>query len=349
MVLGLAFSLLGIEFRLAHPERWPWLVASLLAVALLAYGAFRRKRTMAALAATPELRKVLAPRASQGRWLLGGGLAVAALALFSLGLLRPQIGEREVSVTRRGIDVIVAVDASRSMHARDVLPSRLERAKLELASFIDRLAGDRVGLVAFAGEAFVQCPLTHDYAAAKLFLRAIDPEAIPSQGTAIASALRTAKEMFEAAADGAKSRVVLLLSDGEDHSGQVEAATRSLAEAGIRVYALGIGSAAGSPIPILDSEGRVVSYRKDRQGRTVISRLEDRQLQAIAEATGGRYFLADGGDLGMGAIAAELARLEKSEREGRLAMQWEEAYHLLLAPALALLFLAAFVSEGRRR
>src|SRR5690606_27412196 len=111
--------------------------------------------------------------------------------------------------------LIVAVDASRSMHARDVLPSRLARAKLELASFIDRLAGDRVGLVAFAGEAFVQCPLTHDYAAAKLFLRAIEPEAMPSQGTAIASALRTAEAMFEAAEEGAKSRVVLLLSDGE--------------------------------------------------------------------------------------------------------------------------------------
>lgn len=349
MLFGLAFSLLGIDFRLAHPERLPWLIAPLLALALLAHGVWRRERTLASLAPTGALRALLAPRVSHSRWILRGGLAIAAMSLFCVALLGPQIGEREVSVKRQGIDLIVAVDASRSMHARDVLPSRLARAKLELASFIDRLAGDRVGLVAFAGEAFVQCPLTHDYAAAKLFLRAIEPEAMPSQGTAIASALRTAEAMFEAAEEGAKSRVVLLLSDGEDHSGQVEAATRSLAEKGIRVYVLGIGTAAGSPIPILDAAGEVVSYRKDRQGQTVISRLEDRQLRSIAETTGGRYLPAAAGDLGMAAIASELARLEKTEREGQLALQWEEAYHFVLAPGLALLFLAGVVAEGRRR
>lgn len=349
MFSGETFAILGIEMRLGDVGRLPWALALLLALLAIAYGIARRRHALEALSASPSLRRLLAPRASLARTVGRAALAFVAMSLFFLALLRPQIGQREVAVQRRGIDLVVAVDASRSMHARDVLPSRLARAKLELASLIDRLAGDRVGLVAFAGESFVQCPLTHDYAAAKLFLRAIDPEAMPSQGTAIASALRTAEAMFEAAEDGAKSRVVLLLSDGEDHSGQVEAVGRQLAEKGIRVYALGVGTSAGSPIPILDAAGEVVSYRKDRQGETVISRLEDAQLRALAERTGGKYFAVRSGDLGMAAIAAELQKLEKTERESHLARQWDEAYHFFLAPGLLLLGLAAAIPERRRK
>lgn len=348
MVVGAAISLWGMEMRLADPGVWPWSLALLLTLAALAHGLARRERAHRSLSASPSLRRLLVPQASRGRAILRGALAFAAISLFFVALLRPQFGQREVTVKRRGIDLVVAVDASHSMHARDVLPSRLSRAKLELSSLIDRLAGDRVGLVAFAGESFVQCPLTHDYAAAKLFLRAIDPAHMPSQGTAIASALRSAEAMFEAAEDGAKSRVILLLTDGEDHSGQVEAAGRELAEKGIRVFALGVGSAAGSPIPILDAAGEVVAYRKDRQGKTVISRLQDGQLRALAETTGGKYFSVESVDLGMAAIAAELQKLEKTEREGQLAREWEEAYVFFLAPGLLLLALAAAIPERRR-
>lgn len=346
---ALTLSLGDLELRLAHPERWPWLALALVAVVFVAWELGMRRRALARLSGSEELRRLVVPHLAPGRGIVRASLLVVGVALLGLALLRPQLGQREVAVKRRGIDLVVAVDASHSMQARDVLPSRLARAKLELSSFIDRLAGDRVGLVAFAGEAFVQCPLTHDYAAAKLFLRAIDPEAMPSQGTAIARALETAGAMFEAAEDGARSRVVLLLTDGEDHSGRLEAAVRSLAEKGIRVYALGVGTGAGSPIPILDAEGNVVSYRKDRVGRTVVSRLEEGQLRRIAEATGGRYVAASGSDLGMATIAEELDRLEKTEREGHLALRWDEVYHLLLAPALALLFLSALLPERRGR
>jgi Ca-activated chloride channel family protein len=344
---ALTLSLWDLELRLAHPERWPWLALALLAAALVAWETGMRRRALRRLTRSEELRRLAVPHLAPGLGIVRASLVVLGVALLGLALLRPQLGQREVAVKRRGIDLVVAVDASHSMQARDVLPSRLARAKLELSSLIDRLTGDRVGLVAFAGEAFVQCPLTHDYAAAKLFLRAIDPEAMPSQGTAIGRALETAAAMFEAAEDGARSRVVLLLTDGEDHSGRLDAAVRSLAEKGIRVYALGVGTGAGSPIPILDAEGNVVSYRKDRAGRTVVSRLEEDQLRRIAEATGGRYVAASGSDLGMAAIADELDRLEKTEREGHLALRWDEVYHYVLAPALALLFLAALLSERR--
>lgn len=346
---ALALSLWGLELRLAHPERWPYLAGACVALALAVWELARQKRARTRLAGTEELRRRIVTGLSPGLRTLRAVLFAFGLLFAAAALLRPQLGQREVAVKRRGIDLVVAVDASHSMQARDVLPSRLARAKLELSALIDRLAGDRIGLVAFAGEAFVQCPLTHDYAAAKLFLRAIDPEAMPSQGTAIARALETAAAMFEAAEDGARSRAILLLTDGEDHSGRLDAAVRSLAEKGIRVYALGLGTGAGAPIPILDAEGNVVAYRKDRAGRTVISRLEEDQLRRIAKATGGRYLAARGSDLGMAEIHAELDRLEKTEREGHLALRWEEAYHFLLGPALVLLFAAALLPERRAR
>jgi len=346
---ALDLSVWGFDLRLAHPERWPYLVAALAAAALAAWEVARQRRARRNLAGTEELRRRVVERFSTGRKALRASLFAVGLLLACAALLRPQLGQREVAVKRRGIDLVVAVDASHSMQARDVLPSRLARAKLELAALVDRLAGDRIGLVAFAGEAFVQCPLTHDYAAAKLFLRAIDPEAMPSQGTAIARALETAAAMFEATEDGARSRAILLLTDGEDHSGRIDAAVRLLVDRGIRVYALGLGTGAGAPIPILDADGNVVAYRKDRAGRTVISRLEEDQLRRIAEETGGRYVAARGSDLGMAEIHAELERLEKTEREGHLAMRWDEAYHVLLAPAFLLLLASALWPERRAR
>ncbi|HLV61563.1 MAG TPA: VWA domain-containing protein [Fredinandcohnia sp.] len=345
---AVAFSLLGIEMRLAEAGRWPWALAVVLALLAFLHGLARRERMLRDLTAVPALRARIVPGLAPGRGVLRGALALAALAAIFVALLRPQVGQREVTVKRRGIDIVVALDASRSMLARDVLPSRLARAKLELSQLVDRLQGDRIGIVVFAGEAFVQCPLTHDYAAAKLFLRAVDPEAMPSQGTAIAGALRAAEAMFDAAEDGARSRVVLLLTDGEDHSGRLDAAVRALADKGIRVYALGIGTAAGSPIPVLDASGEVVGYRKDRQGQMVISRLEDGQLRALAERTGGIYAAVSSGDLGMGAILAELRKLERTEREGQLALQWDEAFGIFLAPALLLLALASWIPERRR-
>lgn len=346
---ALHLSLLGVELRLAHPERWPWSLGAVVVGLVVGTAFLRRRRGLLLLTASGPLRDLVAPTASTSRWLLRRAASLLALALLSLALLRPQLGEKEVMVERRGIDLVVAVDASRSMLARDVLPSRLERAKLELASLIDGLRGDRVGIVVFAGEAFVQCPLTYDRGAAKLFLRAIDPGTMPSQGTAIGKALETAGALFQASEGVAKSRVVLLLSDGEDHSGSVERAAASLAEQGVRVYALGIGSEAGTPIPILDAEGRVQGYQKDRRGRTVVSRREDDQLERIAAKTGGRFFAASGGGLGVGEILGELSRLETTEREGRLALEWEEAYHLLALPGLILLVLGAGWTEGRRR
>lgn len=342
-------SLLGYSVQIARPDRWPLLVAVVAAGLLVVWGLWARRRAIARVAQDPRLREKVVPGASLSRGALAGALSVGGLALLAIALLQPQAGERQQQVKRSGIDLVVAIDASRSMQARDVLPSRLERAKLELSQLIDKLKGDRVGIVVFAGQAFVQCPLTSDYGAAKLFLRAIDPEAIPSQGTAIAEALSTAGSMLENADRGAKTRVVLLLTDGEDHEGDVDAAASKLEEGGVRVFSLGIGSTEGTPVPLLDPDGNVSGYLKDRSGNTVMTKLEEDQLRKIADETGGRYVAARGGDIGMGEVFAELDRLEKSEFESRLGIQYDEIWHWFGFPGFALLVLGALVREGRRR
>jgi Ca-activated chloride channel family protein len=345
----LPFDILGIPAQLARPDRWPLLLLVLVAASLAAYSLWSRRRTLLQLAATPRLLEKVAPGASIGGPLGRALLSLGGLLLIGLALLEPQLGQRNEKVQRQGIDLVVAIDASRSMLARDVLPSRLERARLELAQLIDRLQGDRVGLVVFAGQAFVQCPLTSDYGAAKLFLRAVDPGSMPAQGTALADALQTAGTMLQSADRGAKTKVVLLLSDGEDHEGDVDGAAEALRAQGVRVFALGVGSAEGTPVPVLDERGDVRSYLRDRGGNPVVTRLEEAQLRRVAEITGGSYLAARGGDLGMGEVYAALDALEKSEFESHLAMRWGDAWYWLGFPGFALLLLGAVIPAGRRR
>ena len=345
----LAFDILGMPAQLARPDRWPLLVLVCVAALLVAWSLLRRRSALARLASTPRLLEKVAPGASLGGPLLRGALSVGGLLLLGLALLQPQLGKANEKVQRKGIDLVVAIDASRSMLARDVLPSRLERVRLELGGLIDRLSGDRIGFVTFAGQAFVQCPLTSDYGAAKLFLRAVDPDAMPAQGTALAQALQTAGQMLRSADRGAKTKVVLLLSDGEDHEGDVVAAAEALKEDGVRVFSLGVGSKEGTPVPILGPDGRVQSYLRDRSGQPVVSRLEEKQLREIAAITGGVYVPARGGDLGMGEVFAALDALEKSAFESHHAVKWGDVWAWLGFPGFALLVLGALVPEGRRR
>ncbi len=272
-----------------------------------------------------------------------------SLLLFALALAQPQCGSRAELTKRRGIDVVVALDASKSMRARDVLPSRLDRAKLELSTLLDELKGDRVAIVAFAGEAFIQCPLTSDYAAAKLFLRAIDPDQMQEGGTNIGAALQTAKQVLDGADRGAKDRVVVLLSDGEDLSGEVGEATEALKAAGIKVFTVGIGNAGGEPIPVLDKQGDRTGYLKDPStGQTVLSRLDEAGLEAIAQATGGEYFHRTGA-VAVPEVAARIDRLQKSELESRITVRYDERFQAFLLPGLVLLVLGMLVGARWQR
>jgi Ca-activated chloride channel family protein len=329
-------QVLGEPLRLAAP-RALWLLAlAALALALGLWGLARRRAALRELAGALAAR--VAPGAGAARPAARLGLGSAGLALLALALARPQCGTR-VELTRRyGMDLVVALDVSRSMLARDEKPDRLARARLEVGALLDRTRGDRVALVVFAADAFVQCPLTSDASAARLLLRAAAPEAMPRQGTSLAAALQTAGEVLRAVERGGRSRAVVLLSDGEDNEPGAEEAAEALAADGVRVFTVGLGSPEGAPVP--QGEG----WKRDRRGQPVLTRLEEEALRSVAERTGGRYFRA-AGQVGLPELAGELERMERSEVEGRTTVTWEERYALLAFPGFLLLLAGALLRE----
>lgn len=280
-------------------------------------------------------------------------LLLAAVALFGSSL-RPQWGARTELARQRGLDIIFALDVSRSMLTRDVAPDRLRRAKLEIAAMTDSLAGNRMALVAFAGSAFVQCPLTTDSSAVKMFLDVLRPDVVPQGGTAIARALSVSARLFassqsKAGDDGHQpAQVLVLITDGEDHEGQVKQAAAKLKEQGVHVFVVGIGSKQGQPIPEVDEQGQVTGYLKDRQGQVVLSHLDEQGLRSISEASGGELFAGPRVDQSLLQVGREIGKLTKAEFAQRLSVQYSERYQWPLALGLLFLFVALLIPQRRR-
>jgi Ca-activated chloride channel homolog len=329
--------------RFAAQEMLQWLFVIPLVLAG-GVAALLRRRISQRKIVDPALWVRLAPEVSMEREIVRLVMLVLALLSTILALARPQFGSHSTLIKRRGVDVVVALDASKSMLAKDVSPgrtgNRLSRAKMEVGGLIDRLEGDRIGLVAFAGTAFVQCPLTSDYSAAKLFLRAMDVGALPVGGTNFAEALRIARGMFENAKGGSRSKVLVLISDGEDHRGGYEEEVEKLRSQGVVTHTVGVGTQIGELIP--DEEGGYL--RSD--GKAVMTRLQEGALQEIAQATKGLYVHSAAGDLGFDTIVDLINRMQKSDYESRVEMVYEEKFQLfVLVGFLALL--AATIIPGR--
>ncbi|HYR56603.1 MAG TPA: VWA domain-containing protein [Myxococcaceae bacterium] len=340
------FTFLGYPVGFAQPE---FLLLCLAAAALGGIGilfAFRRLQRIRKVIPEGSISR-LAPGVSAARPALQAVLYGLGLLLFAFALAQPQCGSRAELTKRRGIDVVVALDASKSMLARDVPPNRLERAKLELSSLLDELKGDRVAIVVFAGDAFIQCPLTSDYAAAKMFLRAVDPEQMQQGGTNIGGALLLAKQVLDNADRGSKDRVVVLLSDGEDLAGEVGDAAPVLQEAGIKVFTVGIGSETGEPIPIVNKNGEVTGYKKDASGETVLTRLDRAALASLAQATEGEFFY-EPKTVAVTDVARRIDKLQKSELESRLTVRYDERFQYFAGPGLALLAAGMLVWASKR-
>jgi len=338
-------SILGYAIRIAARQRL-WLLAVVLLLAVAGAVALLRRRA-ALRAACGALADRVAPRAGLARPAARLSLSLAGLALLAVALAQPQCGTRVELSRRWGADVVVVLDVSRSMEARDVRPSRLERARLEVGALLERLKGDRVGVVVCAGEAFVQCPLTTDYDAARLFLRGIGPDAVPQQGTGLANALLGAKELLDAAERGARGKVVLLVSDGEDHDGQVASAVSALADDGVQLHVLAVGTAEGAPIPIVGARGEVAGWRRDRRGNPVSTRLDEATLRLVADRGGGRLFVAGDPGRGLDALVTALEEVERGDLGERLTVAYEDRYATAAFPGFLLLLAALLLREGR--
>ena len=332
-------------FRFAAIEM---LFAYLLVPALVAlawWARARKQRDMERLADRDLLDRLTASVSRRGQR-AKTILVVAAVGLLVTALARPQFGSRVETVRREGRDVLIALDLSASMVAEDMAPNRLEKAKFAIADLIDQLDGDRVGLVAFAGEAFVQSPLTLDYGAARLFLNAMEPDMMSVQGTNLGQAIAVSLDAF--AATERRHRVLVVITDGEDHEGEVDDAITRATDEGVVIYTVGIGSTDGVPIPDFDAAGQAQGFKRDGDGAVVTTRLDEATLMTLAERTGGTYYRASPGGAELAVLAEELAGGEGREFESEQVTLFDEQYQLFLGLALVLLISDVLVSDRRR-
>lgn len=313
---------------------------------LFFFWAFRSKRRRLERFVSPRLALRLSREYSRARAIVRVFLLLGFFLFCILALARPQWGMRQEMVHRQGVDILIALDTSYSMNVEDIAPSRLAKAKAEIRTLMGKLKGDRVGLVAFAGSAMVQCPLTLDYGAIGLFLDAATTESIPDPGTSLAAAIKSANSAF--IAKERRYKTLIILTDGEDLEGQVESAVDIAKEAGVIIYTIGVGTAEGRPIPDRDAKGDVVEYHKDFGGQVVISRLDERALAQIAARTGGRYFRATTGENELDELYDDISKMEKKELESRLFQNFEDRFQYPLLPALVFLAAEASISERRR-
>ncbi len=278
------------------------------------------------------------------RW--KNSLLILSFAFFVMALARPQIGTKLEQVKRRGVDIFVAMDVSLSMKAEDIKPNRLEKAKHEVANLIDHLQGDRIGLIAFAGNAFVQCPLTLDYSAAKMFLDIMNTNLIPTPGTAIGKAIAVAMKSF--VQKERKHKVLILITDGEDNVGDPVKMAEAADKDGIVIYTVGIGSPQGVPIPLTDANGRSLGYKKDQNGNIVLTKLDEVTLEKIALQTGGKYYHATPGEMELNKIYKDISKMQKKELASRIYSQYEDRFQYFLGIGLILLLLEIFIPERRK-
>jgi len=291
-----------------------------------------------------ELSGRLIPAAPRGRQKLKAFLIVVAVLFLVIALVRPKWGFHWEDIKRTGVDIIVAVDVSKSMLAQDIEPSRLERAKRKVHDLCRMLEGDRIGLIAFAGTSFVQCPLTLDYGAFNLFLDYLSPDLIPVPGTAIGDAIRKAMASFNR--QERTSKALIIITDGEDHDSKPFEAAQEAKKEGIRIFTIGIGNEAGAPIPQPDGSG---GFLKDRGGSVVMSKLDEQMLQKVALETGGAYVRSVTGDVDLEKIyKGEIkASMEQKELKSTRNKRWEERFQWFVGIALALLLLEFFIRESR--
>ncbi|MFO7445932.1 MAG: VWA domain-containing protein [Ignavibacteriaceae bacterium] len=331
-------------FRFAHPEYLNALYLLPVLVLLFWYLNRNRKKILEKFASR-KLQRILISSYSRSKSWFKFGIIILSLALLILAAANPQVGTKMQEVKQTGIDVFILLDVSQSMNAQDIKPSRLEKAKYQISNLIRKLQGDRIGLIIFSGAAYIQIPLTTDYSAAGLFLNAVDVTSVPQPGTAIGPAVNLATESFDYRTSTQK--VIVVITDGEDHEGDVIDAVNTAVTKGIQVYAIGLGSSQGVPIPVYNNQGKSAGFKLDNMGNTVLTKLDETTLQQIATAGNGKYFRGSNYEDELDLIYRDLSALEKTEFGVKKVTDYEDRFYYFLAPAILLLLLEFFISDKR--
>ncbi|PKD45016.1 vWA domain-containing protein [Rhodohalobacter barkolensis] len=274
---------------------------------------------------------------------------LAALLFFIIALAGPKIGTEVREIQRSGLNIMVALDLSRSMNAEDVRPSRLDKAKFEVNRLVNRLAGDRIGLIVFSGEAYVQAPITTDYSALRLFLDVANTDQMPVPGSNFQSAMERAIEVFDSVERQNASNVLLFIGDGENHGPDYDETLDQLTERGVTVFTVGIGTTEGGPIPIYDEQGRMTGYHRDRQSNTVTTRLEENTMRRIANSGGGEFYAIRSGSDNIEPFFARLDELERGEFSSQEYADYENRYQILLMIGLILFVIGLFFPDHLNR
>ncbi len=331
-------------FRFANPEYfWGLLIVPVLGI-LFVWSRILRKNALKKFG-NEETLKQLMPSVSGPRPVVKFALLMLALISIIAGIARPQFGSKLKKSKREGIELFIALDVSNSMLAEDIKPNRLDRAIRAITRMTDRLKDDKIGLIVFAGDAYIQIPLTTDYNSAKLFLSSVTPEMVPKPGTAIGSAIELAMKSFTP--DTKSSKAIVIITDGENHEDDPVNAAKSASENGVVVHTIGMGLPQGVPIPVI-VDGRS-DYRKDKDGKVIITKLDEQMLQQISAAGKGIYVRANNAQVGLDNILDEINSMQKSEMESRTFSEYEDQFQYFFALGLLFIFLEILILERKNK
>ncbi|MFT4781459.1 MAG: Ca-activated chloride channel family protein [Psychroserpens sp.] len=331
------------DFQLEE-KVWFWILLVIPVIILLfAVLQFWKYRTQKRFA-NPKLLKRLSPNQSLFKSILKIVVLCLAVACFAMALVNPKIGTKLETVKRQGVDIVFAVDVSKSMLAEDVAPNRLEKSKQLVTQIINNLASDRVGIIAYAGKAFPQLPITTDYASAKMFLNNMNTDMLSSQGTAINEAIELAKTYYDN--EEQTNRVLIIISDGEDHSDVASSVAEEASDEGIRIFTIGVGDVKGGRIPI-KRNGVLLNYKKDNQGETVITKLNEETLKAIAEEANGAYINGNNTADVIKEVKDILNTMDKTEFEAKEFADFKDQFQWFLGFGVFFLFLDIFFLERK--
>ncbi|MDX2247814.1 MAG: VWA domain-containing protein [Bacteroidia bacterium] len=330
--------------RFEHPEALYLLFLLIPLAVIFVFFWVGRKKAIARMGESSLVARLM-PAKATWKHQIKFSLACLTLVFLVIALANPQFSETPRKIKREGVDLIIALDISRSMLAEDEKPSRLAKSKQFVSNLIDKLAGDRVGLIIFAGNAYLQVPLTSDYGAAKTLLKTVSTDLAPTQGTAIGEAIRLAAESFPEGQTQFKT--MLIISDGENHEGDALEAAEEAASSGMIIHTMGIGSMSGAPIP--EIRNGVEDYKRDKEGGIVFSKLNASMLKEVASAGQGKYFPLTQGSAEVKAVMDELAGMETKEFEDQEFTDYDDYFQIFLGIAILFLLLEYFISESRSR